>query len=161
MKVCRISFRATFSQPLGRLNPIGAKVPGEIEVEVYESKFHIWKFRRPETSYEFDIPQQSSAELARAAAEELFARQVVPWQMYGLKRRLEPWEVTERNERTYVLEPSDLTHVPDFKNPPKEKRLGRSMCGEELIHDRFIVRGAGVKPSCRACLAACPDFFKA
>lgn len=79
-----IVFRASFQQPLGALNPIGAKFLAPIWVEIFHWKIGPpagWKARRPGTEHVFEeiTPQSTPTALRNQIAGVYFEKQLTPW----------------------------------------------------------------------------------
>lgn len=78
-----IIFRAEFHQPKGALNPLGAKMPGNIAIELYQAKAGTpaeWRARRPNTRSEFAItPQSQVITLQNQMVPMFFKEQVSEW----------------------------------------------------------------------------------
>jgi len=77
--------RAKFSQPSPTLNPLGVKLPGPIEVEVFfADKGHKWRAREVTSGREIkQAGSHVSPGSARYAAAKLFDEQVTPWSIDG------------------------------------------------------------------------------
>lgn len=102
-----ITFRATFEQPIGPRNPAKIKLPGTIEVEIFESKAGEWKARRPGTRNEFaEISAQSSpATVQRQLVGIHFERQLTDWEAFDRNGKLQDDEwSTDGQGRVFVTE---------------------------------------------------------
>src|ERR1017187_3880922 len=76
----KICWRASFQQPIGALNPLGAKLAAPIEVEV-RRQAGIWKCFRPGTKAEMPIAGQPQASTLKKQIEGLlFEKRLSPWQ---------------------------------------------------------------------------------
>jgi hypothetical protein len=91
----KIAWRAMFQQPIGPMNPLGAKMPLPIEVEIRKSN-GVWKCFRPGTKEEMPIAGQPLAStLKRQIEGVLFQKRLSEW---------EPLETMQGNYRPLQLD---------------------------------------------------------
>jgi len=108
-----VIFRASFHQPKrGPLNPSGMKLPGTVEVEVYNTKVGPppeWKVRRPGTRNEFPVTPQSRASTMQGQVALQFVSQVGEWQAFDASCTppaallADEW-ATDSNGKVYITE---------------------------------------------------------
>jgi hypothetical protein len=80
----KLAWRAMFQQPIGPMNPLGAKMLLPIEVEIRQSN-GIWKCYRPGTKEEMPIAGQPLAStLKRQIEGVLFQKRLSEWQAYNI-----------------------------------------------------------------------------
>jgi hypothetical protein len=125
MKLIRVTYRATFQQPLqGPLNPMGATIRVPVAVEVYPVPGPKWWVRTPTNGRAQNPPWPlvavSTAEQMRQDVAAQFEKQLTPWEIWGnpgtnmdSDRLLQPDEIEVReNGQVY------------FKDPPKAATNG-------------------------------------
>jgi hypothetical protein len=120
-----IVFRATFRQPLGALNPIGAKLNCDIGVEVYHLKIGPpaqWGARRPGTIHVFEeiTPQTTPAELKRQIAGVFFEKQVSPWEAFDATIPGKP-ELLQSDE--WATDSQGKVHITKLRRQRKSEAL--------------------------------------
>jgi hypothetical protein len=94
----KLAWRAIFHQPIGPMNPLGAKFPLPIEAEVRKVN-GMWKCFRPGTKEEMPIAGQPLASTLKRQVEGLL-----------FQHRLTDWEAFELTDKTYRrLEPEEFT----------------------------------------------------
>jgi hypothetical protein len=155
VKLIKPTYRAQFRQPLGVLNPLGAKLSVPIHVEIFEAAIGQWKLRRPGTRAIFEpVLASGTAEGAKAAARECFESQLTDWVMFYQEEELKASEyVTRDNGKVYLLEPEDFTHT-TAQVAMADKTAALSACGYRLKHAVFASTLENAPPpSCSACAA--------
>lgn len=117
MMTSPIVFRASFEQPKGPLNRIGAVVKGPILVEVFHLKIGPparWAARNPSTKEVFrDITPQSQPAMMKQQIEEFyFERRLTPWEVFdttdrsvpgGVLLQADEWQ-TDRQGKVFISE---------------------------------------------------------
>jgi hypothetical protein len=119
-----ITFRATFEQPIGPRNPAKLKLPGPIEVEIFQARVTPtpeWKARRPGTRNEFtEIAAQMTPATIMSQIEDIhFEFQLTIWAAYDKEGVLgeDEWKL-------------------DGKGQPFVTELRRQRLSEKDIHER-------------------------
>jgi hypothetical protein len=74
---------AQFSQPRGALNPLGAPMGGNLEIEVFQPNGKKWAARAAGGKVIEAVGSHPDPFRARYHASNLFARQVTPWAING------------------------------------------------------------------------------
>jgi hypothetical protein len=123
MRLIRVTYRATFQQPLqGPLNPMECKITCPLFVEVYQATKDRWSARTVSNGHQpneaWPIQHGATQYQMLANVQAQFETQVTPWEMWGnpgtkldSPRLLQPEEVEIReNGQVY------------FKEPPKEPK---------------------------------------
>lgn len=154
MKRIKLTYRAQFRQPLDTLNPLGAKLSGPVDVEVFEHKIAQWMLRSPLNGVIFkELPSCASATEARRQAAATFAEQLGEWQPFCGNAALLPADFVIRNDGTaYRLEPEDFTHVQRI-GAAASRTEALAACGALLPFKRFTNLNSGPLPTCHKCAA--------
>jgi hypothetical protein len=163
LKQIKITYRAVFEQPLGLLNPMCLRIPGNCPVEVFEAGTG-WKVREiasPRRQVYEKLGALPGIEYARKTVENSFKKQIEPWQMWATppgstqERMLLPFEVRwipkEGRDRAYWLEPEDYTHILHAPTIPAGAKIPPAACGAKIPTNSFISNRANVEPTCSKC----------
>lgn len=159
MRNIKVTFRAVFHQPIGRLNPLGLKVPTDIPVEVYGTQGN-WRVRNPSRiANAFDrLGKFASAEDAKREIARSFARQVEEWQVWGTpphtdqEQMLTAYDVADLGEGKWgYIQDEDRTHIIHAPAVPLTARIPPAACGASVNAKCFINNRANVEPTCRGC----------
>lgn len=170
MKTIPITFRAIFEQPMGILNPMGAKLPGPQPLEVFR-KGEFWWVRELSTGRRqvFErLGKFSGSDSAKQGVENSFAKRLQPWQIWGAppiseseargfrhtERPLLPDEICDLGDgKAGWFTAEDRTHIIHPPSYPKETRVPPAACGATGLNPQkcFVNNRANVRPSCPAC----------
>lgn len=168
MRLIKVTYRAVFEQPQGKLNPMGCKLPGPCPVEVYGGGQN-WQVREIATSARrlcAKLGTFTSHERACNSLAEVFAHQTEPWQTWGTppperigertsERMLEPWEIAELStssgRKTFWKQAEDFTHILHAPTMDPGAKVPPAACGAKVRADCFINNKANVEPTCRKC----------
>jgi len=118
-----IVFRASFEQPIGPRNPAGIKLPGPIQVEIFQAKVGPpaeWKARSVTRNEFKEISAQSTPGTLKRQIEGIhFERQLTEWEAFDAvgKLREDEWSTDSKG------------HV--FITPIRAARLA-----EKEVHER-------------------------
>lgn len=156
MKAIKVTYRATFEQPIGKLNPGGFKFKCAVDVEVYESKAGQWSARRPGTTNVFaEIPVSQSSEGAQTAAAACFESRLHGWRMFHGGEPLDPKDIKiQPDGRILMYEPDDFTHIGHPDGAGTDKRKARAACGLTFEYSRFASALENAPaPTCTLCAA--------
>jgi hypothetical protein len=157
MKAIKVTYRATFRQPIGKLNPGGFKFNSDVDVEVFESKAGQWSTRRPGTTSVFkEIPTSVSSEGEKALAGSMFNEVVREWRMFYQDKALNAAEVKlQPDGRILMFEPDDFTHIGHPDGAGTDKKKARAACGVSFEYSRFASALENAPPpTCAICAAA-------
>jgi hypothetical protein len=156
MKAIRVTYRATFRQPIGALNPGGFKFNAAVDVEVFESKAGQWSTRRPGTTSVFkEIPTSVSSEGEKALAGSSFAEVVSDWRMFYQDNPLNAEVKIQPDGRILMFEPDDFTHIGHPDGAGADKKKARAACGMSFEYSRFASALENAPPpTCAICAAA-------
>lgn len=165
MRAIKVTYRAVFQQPIGALNPMGLKIPGDFPVELYAFGER-WRARSIANGnrnvYDKLVPFSTIAH-AKSETERAFERQSQAWQMWGnvpgdgnsaltVERMLEPDEIYIAPEgKVYLKQAEDYTHIIHAPSIPPGARIPPAACGAQVNAKCFISTKANVEPSCKAC----------
>jgi hypothetical protein len=160
VRAIKVTYRAVFQQPIGKLNPMGLKIPGEIPVELFGGPTR-WQARpidRIANAFTrlgtFGAPSEGQSIL-----EQAFAHRLTEWQMWGTppsekeERILQPDEVVIGTApfRVSFKQAEDYTHIIHAQTIPPGARIPPAACGAQVNAKCFISTKANVEPSCREC----------
>jgi hypothetical protein len=160
MRNIRVTYRAVFEQPIGLLNPFGAKLPGTFPVEIVGTG-EKWQAREIATParnvykklYHFTNPTQGMNEV-----ESNFQERLEPWQVWGKphnelqERMLLPGEICDLGQgKMGWLDPEDYTHIIHAQSIPEGARIPPAACGAKVNAKCFINTKANVEPTCKGC----------
>lgn len=118
-----IRFRATFEQPRGVLNPSKWRLPGPIEVEIWQKMAGppaVWEARRPDNKAKMSITPQSTHATIQGQMLMYFDAQLSPWEAFDRQGKLE----------------SDEWQIDAKSGQPVVNELRRSRLAEKEIHER-------------------------
>lgn len=154
MKAIRVSYRAVFRQPIGRLNPAGFKMPAEVRIEVFGTGEH-WKARNLDTGSIIGAKAPTPLRAQQSIAE-CFAEQIAEWQMWapagenGAEIEVNPDQIIDLDNGRYQIRgPEDLTHIaPAGEYSPRKMTAA---CGATIAGKNVISIRANVTPTCQKC----------
>jgi hypothetical protein len=160
MRSIKVTYRAVFRQPIGRLNPFEVKLSGDFPVEVYGAG-EKWQAREIQTAarnvykklQHFTGPIHGMKEV-----EQNFQERLEPWQIWGkphnenTERMLLPGEICDLGQgRMGWLDPEDFTHILHGPMIDPTSRIPNAACGAKLNAKCFISTKANVEPTCKKC----------
>ena len=147
----RITYRATFRQPIGKLNPMGLKIPVPLTVELFTVPGNMWSAREIDSRDRRIIPPLQrfpSSQTAMKGTKAMFEEQVRPWTMHdpaAAGAPLEPSEVLFLDGGTAVRRPPTHNAGPW----PAGAFYHRSYCGKRIAKREDITEGRPTCPQCR------------
>ena len=165
MRAIKVTYRAVFQQPIGKLNPMGLKVPADFPVEIYPAPsghFNLYSLAGAKRRA-YGV---SFASFAHAKEEmgQFFERQVQDWQIWGIvpvsrtsgvvteERMLSPDEIViDSHGKAFFKGPEDYTHILHAPTIPPGAHVPPAACGAQVNAKCFINNRANVEPSCKAC----------
>lgn len=161
MRAIKVTFRAVFEQPVGKLNPMGAKLPGPQPVEIFGGgdKWQVRSLSNGNATYA-KLGKFSTIEWAQTALRDSFERQVQDWQVWGrppeppsaTERMLTPYEVCDLGQGKWGwIQDEDRTHIIHAPTVPPGARVPPAACGASVNAKCFISTKANVEPSCKGC----------
>lgn len=163
MRAIKITYRAVFQQPIGKLNPLNAKFASPVAVELVRVKDH-WLAREVLHAGVFTrLGELASMEHAKAELAENFERQVQDWQIWGTvptpgskstteERMLSPDEIViDKHGKAFLKQAEDFTHIIHAQTIPPGARVPPAACGAQVNAKCFISTKANVEPSCAEC----------
>ena len=160
MRAIKVTFRATFRQPIGALNPMGAKIAGPQPVEIF-GEGERWKAREIASPCRvvYDrLGRFVSLEHAKTTVELSFQERLEPWQMWGKgpneldEKQLTPYEVADLGEGKFGwIQDEDRTHIIHAPTIPPGAKVPPAACGASVNAKCFISTKANIEPSCRGC----------
>jgi hypothetical protein len=181
MKLIKVTYRNVFTQPIGVLNPMNLKLPGEFPVEVFEvgSKWKIREIASPNRRVYEKLGEHVNARIAMERVEECFVsfRDVASksWQVWATvpddasptlqtMRIVLPGEIAIVNkdgrERTYFREAEDYTHIIHAPTLDTKQRVPSAACGASVKADAFINNRANVEPTCTGCAVVWKEHYQ-
>lgn len=110
MRLVKHTYRATFSQPMGVLNPMNIKCSAPVIVEIFK-RGDVWRARnptvkgRPEFSDRDCWPTEEAAQ--GAIRGQYFERALTPWAIWGEGKELQPGEWLRQKGKVYLKESED------------------------------------------------------
>jgi len=163
MRAIKVTYRAVFQQPIGKLNPMELKVPGEIPVEVFRTG-NTWQARdvsRIANAFT-RLGKFFSADIAKSEVAAAFKHQLQDWQAWGIvpaakgtlteERMLSPDEIViDDKGKAFFKQAEDYTHIIHAPTIPPGARIPPAACGAQVNANCFISTKANVEPTCKAC----------
>lgn len=167
MKQIKITYRAIFEQPTGKLNPMGCPFKGLFPVEVFGSG-EKWRIRELSSARreEFKIlgkwPSPGAAQQTAAAN---FKRQVTEWEIWGDptgkdERPLDPSEIHQADGKTYFRTPEDYSHILHAPAIDTAAKVPPAACGAKVPAAAFINNRANIEPTCKACAQVWREHYR-
>ena len=160
MRAIKVTFRAVFRQPIGKLNPMGAKINGQHPVEIF-GEGDRWKSREIASVYRMEYKRLGrfvSLEHAKSTVEASFQERLEPWQMWGKgpneldEKQLTPYEVADLGEGKFGwIQDEDRTHILHGPLIDPKAKVPNAACGAQVNAKCFISTKANIEPSCRGC----------
>ena len=164
MRALKVTFRAVFQQPIGVLNPMGAKMSVALPIELFPSGAQ-WIARDISANGNIrgavyhKLGRFVSLEHAKSTVEASFQNRLEPWQMWGkppeecgVEIMLTPYEVADLGEGKFGwIQDEDRTHIIHAPTIPPGARIPPAACGAQVNAKCFISTKANVEPSCRGC----------
>lgn len=161
MRNIKVSFRATFEQPIGRLNPLGALVRGPQPLEIF-GHGERWQIRAiaAGTRAVFKIGTFATVDDAKRTIASLFKEQLQEWQVWGippeppgaLEQMFTAYEVSDLgNGKWGFVQDEDRTHIIHAPSVPPGAHVPPAACGAQVNTKCFINNRANVEPTCRGC----------
>ena len=165
MKNLRVTFRAIFEQPIGKLNPMGCNLPRPQPVEIFGQgeKWQAREIASPRRVVYAKLGRFMSLDHAKREVEAVFKRKVQGWQPWGsvpgdsqtalvVERMLTPYDFADAGNGTFVLlQDEDRTHIIHAPTIPQGAKVPPAACGASVNAKCFINNRANVEPSCRGC----------
>lgn len=163
MKTIRVTFRASFRQPIGVLNPSGFRLSAVCPVEVFGGDHGRWYARElasPRRTLYDKLGHFATAESGQAIVRQAFEDQVQPWQIWGvppdsmppLERLLTPDEICDLGDGKWGwYGPEDRTHIIHAPNIPPGAKIPPAACGAKVDAKHFISTKANLEPTCPRC----------
>jgi hypothetical protein len=173
MRAIKVTFHAVFEQPIGKLNPMGMKMPGLIPVEIFGTGER-WQARTiPNGPGPSAVPSVfnrlgrfASLEHAKSEVIAAFQQQVQDWQVWGTppiemrgncqfgghEQMLTPYEVADLGEGKFGwIQDEDRTHIIHAPTIPPGAKIPPAACGASVNAKCFISTKANIEPSCKGC----------
>src|SRR5208283_359749 len=158
MRAIKVTFRAVFQQPIGKLNPLNAKFANPIVVEIVQFGAK-WLAREIFSGGVFTrLGRFSSIEQGKAELAANFERQVQDWQIWGRvpdngdERMLSPDEIVlDSHGKAFIKQAEDYTHILHAPTIPPGAHVPPAACGAQVNAKCFISTKANVEPSCKGC----------
>lgn len=165
MRAIKVTFRAVFEQPIGSLNPMGVKLPGQFPVEIFGQgeRWQVREIATPRRHVYTKLGRFISLDHAKREVRDHFARQIQDWQPWGdaplpnspelaENRMLTPYEVADCGEGKFGwIQDEDRTHIIHAPTIPPGARIPPAACGASVNAKCFISTKANIEPSCRGC----------
>jgi hypothetical protein len=169
MRSIKVTYRAVFQQPIGALNPMGAKLPGAFPVEIFQ-RGASWLAREIQSPrrnvYEKLLGKFASLEHAKAEVCRSFEKQMQDWQIWGtppqdgpalsdalsIERMLTPDEICDLgNSQFGWIQAEDRTHILHGPLIDPKLKVPNAACGAQVNAKCFISTKANVEPTCKVC----------
>lgn len=162
MRAIKVTYRAVFQQPIGPLNPMGLKIPGEFAVEISGSPVAGWRAYSlaPRHVYE-KLGRFASFDHAKTELAAAFRKQTQDWQIWGVvpaqdslsaERMLTPDElIFQPDGKVFIRQAEDYTHIIHAQTIPPGARIPPAACGAQVNTKCFISTKANVEPTCKGC----------
>ena len=163
MRAIKVTFRAVFQQPIGILNPMGAKMAVSLPIELFSSG-NQWVARDISANGKCrgavynKLGRFVSLEHAKSTVEASFQERLEPWQMWGKgpneldEKQLTPYEVADLGDGKFGwIQDEDRTHIIHAPTIPPGAKIPPAACGAQVNAKCFINTKANVEPSCREC----------
>ena len=165
MRAIKVTFRAVFQQPIGKLNPMGLNCPGSFPVEIFGSG-EKWQAREILSVYRSvykKLGHCTTSEQMKGEVQMCFERCTQPWQLWGtvagdgksslaIERILTPYDVVSLgNGKWAALDDEDRTHIIHAPFIPPGAKIPPAACGVSVNAKCFISTKANIEPSCRGC----------
>jgi hypothetical protein len=178
MRLIKVTYRNVFTQPIGVLNPMGLKLPGECPVEVFEvgTKWKIREIASPNRRVYEKLGEHVNARMAMERAGLSFASGLLgPWMLWAEvpgdgvaslreHRVLLPLEIAvitkDGRERVYFKEAEDYTHIIHAPTLDPKQRVPSAACGASVKADAFINNRANLEPTCTGCAAIWKEHYQ-
>ncbi len=171
MKAIKVSWRAVFRQPIGVLNPLGAKLPGPFPVEIFGGG-EKWQAREIASSKRVvytKLPKFASVSNGKVTVAACFYQQVEPWSMWGSPLPISEWhdknqnpaaervllatEVKDLGDGKYGWYTSeDFTHILHAPTMQPGSGMPPAACGAKVPANCFVNNKLNIAPSCLGCL---------
>lgn len=168
MRTIRVTYRAVFQQPIGELNPMGVKLPGDFPVELFQvgAKWQAREIASARRQVYEKLGKFASLENARTVLKQNFERCTEPWQIWGIppmettaqrdqigiERMLLPDEICSLGDGKFGwYGPEDRTHIIHAPTIPSGARIPPAACGVKVNAKCFIDNRANVEPTCKGC----------
>lgn len=159
MRAIKVTFRAVFEQPIGKLNPSELRLPGLRPVEVF-SKGDKWYVRSLETAKPIvleKLGEFANSAQAKTAVEQSYRRFVQSWQLWGTPPGfpapvpLQAEDIVKLpNEQYAWKEAEDFTHILHAPNAQPGKTMVAA-CGADVPAKAYVSTKANVEPTCKRC----------
>lgn len=163
MRAIKVTFRAVFQQPIGVLNPMGAKLAGPMPVELFPSQGS-WVARslsangKSRGAIYGKLGRFASLELALYTVAGSFQERLQAWQMWGKgpgeleEKMLTEYDVADCGEGKFAwIDDEDRTHIIHAQSIPPGAKIPPAACGAQVNAKCFISTKANIAPSCRGC----------
>jgi hypothetical protein len=163
MRAIKVTFRAVFQQPIGKLNPMGAKIGGPMPVELFPSLGGwVARYISPDGTYRGSIYNKLgrfvTLEHAKATVEANFQERLEPWQMWGkppdspVEIMLTPYELADLGDGKFAwIDDEDRTHILHAQTIPYAAKMPPAACGAQVNAKCSISTKANIEPTCRGC----------
>jgi len=165
MKNLRVTFRAIFEQPIGKLNPMGCNLPGPQPVEIFGQgeKWQAREIASPARVVYAKLGRFMSLDHAKREIEACFRWKRQNWQPWGEvpqsdhpelteERLLTPYDFADCGDGKYaLLQDEDRTHIIHAPTIPPGAKVPPAACGASVNAKCFINNRANVEPSCKGC----------
>jgi hypothetical protein len=165
MRAIKVTFRAVFQQPIGKLNPMDVKLPGPHPVEIFGNgdRWQVREIASPRRQKYEKLGHFDSIEHAQAALKDVFSKMLEPWQLWGtvagdgqnalaVERMLTPYDVVSLSSGKWAaLDDEDRTHILHGPLIDPKAKVPNAACGASVNAKCFISTKANVEPTCRPC----------
>jgi hypothetical protein len=158
MRAIKVTFRAVFRQPIGVLNPMGAKMSVPLPIELFPSGSQ-WVARDISANGNVrgavykKFGRFASLEHAKSTVEASFQERLQGWQMWGEgPNELTPYEVADLGEGKFGwIGDEDRTHIIHAQSVRADSKVPNAACGAQVNAKCFISTKANIEPTCREC----------
>jgi hypothetical protein len=166
VRAIKVTFRAVFQQPIGKLNPMGARISAKVPVEIFGSGER-WQAREiPGGNVFTRLGRFISLDHAKREVETSFEKLLQDWQVWGTppiemrgnqqigghEQMLTPYEVADLGEGKFGwIQDEDRTHIIHAQTIPPGAKIPPAACGAQVNAKCFISTKANIGPSCREC----------
>jgi len=160
MRAIKVTFRAVFEFPIGKLNPMGLHIPGHQPVEIFGGGER-WQVREIATARRqvyAKLGKFMSVEHAKREVQAVFQQFREPWKPWGkppdspVEIMLTPYELADLAHGTFGwIQDEDRTHIIHAPSIPPGAKVPPAACGASVNAKCFISTKANLEPSCREC----------
>jgi hypothetical protein len=160
MRAIKVTFRAVFEFPIGKLNPMGLRIPGPQPVEIFGSgeRWQVREIASPRRQVYAKLGRFVSLAHAKREVQEAFQQFREPWQPWGkppnspVEIMLTPYELADLKDGKFAwIDDEDRTHIIHAPTIPPGAKIPPAACGAQVNAKCFISTKANIEPTCRGC----------